>query len=141
MITKSRVNSCRTHFGLRQKRLQTSTWNTQYTRIADTCFCGLQSIEQPKLTVRDVRRLMEAKPEPLPPPPPPSSPQRAIEYPVKTDPEPQAESPGGGEARACADPQHTTYTHPRASTPTHAHAFTVELSHTRQKTQALDRRG
>ena len=49
-------------------------------------------MEQPKLTVRDVRRLMEAKPEPLPPPPP----QPAIEYPVKTDPEPHPESPGGG---------------------------------------------
>ncbi len=58
----------------------------------------LQSIEQPKLTVRDVRRLMEAKPaEPVPPPLPPPPPQPAIEYPVKTDPEPQPESPGGGE--------------------------------------------
>ena len=49
-------------------------------------------MDQTKLTVRDVKRLMEARPEPLPPPPP----QPAIEYPVRTDPEPQPESPGGG---------------------------------------------
>ena len=51
-------------------------------------------MEQPKLTVKDVKRLMEVKPEPLPLPPPP---QPAIEYPVKTEPEPQPESPGGGQ--------------------------------------------
>ena len=52
----------------------------------------LQNIDQPKLTVGDVRKIMELnQPQPLPPPPVP-----AIEMPVNTDPEPKRESPGMG---------------------------------------------
>ena len=48
------------------------------------CF---QNLDQPKLTVKDVKDLIQDQQPP---------PQPAIEYPVRTDPEPKFRSPGKG---------------------------------------------
>ena len=59
-----------------------------YDIILNDFKCFTQSTEQPKLTVGEVKRLMDGQKPATPPPPP------AIEYPA--EPEMQEQSPGNG---------------------------------------------